>query len=201
MADPYDYTQMWSGVYTPTRVGDEGRGVYLLDDEPPGGAGCADSDGYRSRESFDGGGSPRALYARGSRRLGHPGEVTSRREGRRAVDGVAWDNHPPHFADDTPNKFAHLSVPTPRPPPTTVKNTVYPGFVQTDGFAPGPASGPGPAPGPDTAEVIKIVLLMLAVVLLAMWIMVSGAENRIALRMELALVRGRLGGAAPGGGG
>jgi hypothetical protein len=33
MADQYDYTQMWSGVFTPPQIGDENRGVYLLDEE------------------------------------------------------------------------------------------------------------------------------------------------------------------------
>ena len=33
MADEFDYTRMWSGTFTPPRIGDDDRGIYLLDDE------------------------------------------------------------------------------------------------------------------------------------------------------------------------
>ena len=140
MADPSDYTQMWGGVFTPPRIGDDDRGVYLLDDETSVGRNgkiydectrghivhdnAAHLRTHPGGQRYPGPGFPegfsagpdareRALYAQGSRSLGRPGPrgmVTSSREGRRAIDNAVWDNRPPHFADDTPNELAHLYI-------------------------------------------------------------------------------------------
>jgi hypothetical protein len=245
MADESDYTQMWSGVFTPPRIGDDDRGVYLLDDEtsvgrngkiydectrvlyddahprthpggqrypgPYGGGRASDrvGPGFPEREAaarrrgaryagegFSAGpdATERALYAQGSRALGHPGPrgmVTSSREGRRAIDNAVWDNRPPHFADDTPNEFAHLYIdPSARGPPLFSKNPTYPGFRQVDRFGSSPA-GSGALTPRDTntisVEIVKVVLFIIIVVLAAMWLMVSSAEKRIGREVECAL--------------
>ncbi len=88
MADEGDYTQMWSGVYTsPPTSGD--LGLYLLEEESPKSA-------------------AQKAYVQGSRRLGHPGKVTSTRAGRSAVDDILWDPRPPHYAADAPNEHSHI---------------------------------------------------------------------------------------------
>ena len=248
MADPSDYTQMWCGVFTPPRTGDDDRGVYLLDDEtsvgrngkiydectrvlyddahprthpggqrypgPYGGGRASDrvGPGFPEREAaarraearyagegFSGSGpvgsvntsaADRSLYTQGSRSLGHPGPrgmVTSSREGRRAIDNAVWDNRPPHFADDTPNEFAHLYIdPAARGPPLFTKNPTHPGFRQVDRFGASPSGSGGLSPA-NSLEVIKIVLFVIVVVLMAMWLMVSGSEKRIAREVECAL--------------
>jgi hypothetical protein len=245
MADPSDYTQMWSGVFTPPPAP---GGVSILDDDDsvrlddvsrltpcgrtlyeeahpravrdrqrypgPFGAGRASdrvgpslkgacpSEG-RLREGFAAGapsfedwpGGPghaklfearpsdeqqaEDAYLRGSRALGHPGfrgMVTSRRGRRAAVDGVAWDNRPPHFAPGSPNSLAHLYLdPAARGPALFSKDPVFPGFRQVDRFAAGsgpPAAGSSPlmgAPccasaGPPAAAAFFWVLLVFAAV-------------------------------------
>lgn len=254
MADESDYTQMWSGVFTPPRIGDDDRGIYLLDDEtsvsakrrngkvydectrglivndnaahprthpagqrypgPYGGGRASDRVGLgfperevaaRRRgsryagEGFNPGpdATERALYAQGSRALGNPGPrgmVTSSREGRRAIDNAVWDNRPPHFADDTPNEFAHLYIdPSARGPPLFSKNPTYPAFRQVDRFGGSPA-GSGALTPCDTntisVEIVKVVFFIIIVVLAAMCClqqMVSSAEKRIGREVECAL--------------
>jgi hypothetical protein len=247
MADPSDYTQMWSGVFTPPRIGDHDRGIYLLDDEAsvgrntkiyddctrvlyddahprthpggqrspgPYGAGRAsDRVGptYDEREAaarrasarfagegFSGSAPPsrgdRRRYIEGSRRLGHPGPrgmVTSGREGRPAIDNAVWDNRPPHFADDTPNEYAHLYIaPEARGPALFRKNTAYPGFRQVDRFGASPGGGAGIAVG-DTLEIVKVVVFIVIVILVVMCglqQMISGAEKRIERTLECRLL-------------
>jgi len=256
MADESDYTKMWSGVFTPPRIGDDDRGIYLLDDEssvgrnnsgaafydsttrvlyedahprarpsrPPYGAGRASiqvgptfserhHDLRRGSAQFAGegfvGGSPdeRAAYIQGSRVLGHPGPrgmVTSSREGRPAIDGVMWDNRPPHFAPDSPNEYAHLYIdPEARGPALFSKDPTYPGFHQVDRFI-GEANGVNTtnnANGPtcrtitlrDSLEIVKTVMFVILVILVAMCLMVtnsvSRAEKRINRELKLALQR------------
>jgi hypothetical protein len=152
-----------------------------------------------------------ALYIEGSRRLGHPGPrgmVTSARGGRPAVDGVAWDNRPPHFAADAPNEYAHLYVaPEARGPPLFQRDPTFPGFRQVDHFAGGGGAPPasllgGRGVGAGAAlglEIIKVVLLVVVVVLAVMGAMVShavtAAERRLrgefgcALREAVAALR------------
>ena len=113
-------------------------------------------------------------YLRGSRALGHPGfrgMVTSRRGRRAAVDGVAWDNRPPHFAPGSPNSLAHLYLdPAARGPALFSKDPVFPGFRQVDRFAAGSASAGPPAScasaGPPAAAAAAFfwVLLIFAAV-------------------------------------
>jgi hypothetical protein len=220
MADESDYTQMWGGVFTPPRIGDD-RGVYLLDDETSvtakrrGGTiydectrglfmhdnathSHAHPNGqYAVGEGFSAvspGATEKTLYAQGSRSLGNPsprGMVASSREGRRAIDNVVWDNRPPHFADDTSNEFAHLYIdPGARGAPLFLKNPTYPGFRQVDRFGGLPAGSGSPTPRDDntiSVEIVKIVLFIIAVVLAAMWLMVSSAEKRIGREVECAL--------------
>lgn len=212
MADESDYTKMWSGVFTPPRVGDDDRGVYLLDDEASVGRngkiydGCTralyyDDDDAHPRTYPGGQRRPgpdavtlqeRAAYTQGSRVLGHPGPrgmVASSREGRRAVDNAVWDSRPPHFADDTPNALAHLYVdPAARGPPLFSKDPTYPGFRQVDRFGSSPAgSGYGGLTPRDTLEVVKVVLFFIIVALAAMWLMVDSAEKRIGREVVCAL--------------
>lgn len=229
MADEYDYTSMWSGVYTPPR-NDDDHGVYLLDDESSIGR----DNGYPIRDEglsllYDGDVHPRthpggqrypgpfgagrasdrvgptpderhraerfgaAKYTQGSRALGHPGfrgMVTSGREGRPAVDDVAWDDRPPHYADDTPNKHAHLYVdPEARGPPLFQKDTTYPGFRQVDAFSGKPSSGKMSIR--DSVEIIKTVIFFVIILLVALWLAVnsavSSAEKRILERVNCAV--------------
>ena len=214
MADPSDYTQMWSGVFTPPPAP---GGVSILDDDDsvrlddvsrltpcgrtlyeeahpravrdrqrypgPFGAGRASDrvgpalkggcpSEKRLREGFAAGPSGRLFeeqagdaYLRGSRALGHPGfrgMVTSRRGRRAAVDGVAWDNRPPHFAPGSPNSLAHLYLdPAARGPALFSKDPVFPGFRQVDRFAAGSASAGPPA---AAAAAFFWVLLIFAAV-------------------------------------
>jgi hypothetical protein len=251
MADESDYTKMWSGVFTPPRIGDDDRGIYLLDDEesvgrntgiydestrllydeahprtylggqrypgPYGGGRASDKIGptlderrradRRRNARFAGEGfspSPgehsrqfeqdRDLYIKGSRRLGHPGfrgMITSSREGRPAVDDVVWDNRPPHYADDTPNKYAHLYIdPTARGPPLFRKDTTYPGFRQVDKFSKGPG-GRLAFSLKDSLAIVRAVLFIVIILLVATWLMVnysvSRSEKRLGKELESAI--------------
>jgi len=206
MADVADYTQMWGGVFAPPRVGDEDRGVILLDDEAPGGRddksfkrneharGLTSHESFKDRRAFarfasEGlAASPRGLYVQGSRRLGHPGfrgMVTSSREGRPAIDSVVWDDRPPHFAASSPNEHAHLYVnPEARGPALFQKKPAY--AWPADAFRGGPAGFEG-LPVRDALEVTKAVVFVIIAVLVAMWLMVSSAEKRLKQELECAL--------------
>lgn len=251
MADESDYTRMWSGVFTPPRIGDEDRGIYLLDDEtsvgrnselydeetrilydeahprthpggqrypgPYGGGRASDRNGPTlgerqavlrrdsarfAGEGFAGGPdglgpSPaeRAQYIQGSRSLGHPGPrgmVTSIREGRPAIDGIMWDERPPHYAPDTGNEYAHLYIdPEARGPALFYKDTTYPGFQQVDHFGGSARGARGGSPWRDPAMAVNAVIFVILLVLVAMWLIVSTsvdrAEKRFARELKYAL--------------
>lgn len=141
-------------------------------------------------DAFDGPGrgpdaDERARYVRGSRALGHPGPrgmVTSARGARQAVDDVVWDNRPLHYADGTGNEFAHLFIdPAARGPPLYRRDLTFPGFGQVDHFGNRAAGGMG------EAQVIKVVLFFIVVVLAATWLMIAGAEKRVGREVRRAL--------------
>lgn len=239
MADEHDYTKMWSGTFTPPRIGDDDRGIYLLDDEisvgrdpddddftipdrctrslyetahprsypggqrypgPYGGGRASDRVGptpaerklARMREGFSGGSADRCisredrdLYTQGSRRLGHPGPrgmVTSSREGRPAIDGVVWDNRPPHYAPDTANEDAHLYVDEDaRGPALFSKDTTYPGFRQVDHFA---GAAPTGLSQTTAVEIIKIIVVVISLILVAMWLAMNQTVRSLEKRMD-----------------
>ena len=147
-------------------------------------------ESIRRREKFSG--SSRDKYIQGSRRQGHPGfrgMVTSGRDARGAVDNVTWDNRPPHYAPDTPAYYAHLSIdPKARGEPLFRAAAGYPNFPQVDKFRASGASGQCPHKcGFAPLEIAKFVLLFVLVILLATWLVVSGAEKRIRLEIEAAI--------------
>jgi hypothetical protein len=123
--------------------------------------------GGRERFSFDAGPSDadRALYARGSRRLGRPG-----RTARNAIDAFDPVERPPHFASDSSNAHAHLSiVPDTRgaPAPTA------PQQARVEKFTPWPTPSPY-----ETAQLVLLVVLAVLVALRCLQTFV--AEKRVA---------------------
>jgi len=128
-----------------------------------------------------------ARYVRGSRELGHPGPrgmVTSSRRARAAVDGVDWDDRPPHYAPEAPNEYAHLYVdPAARGPALTRRDLVYPGFRQVDKFGAAPA-----APLAPRFDLRDFVLFFIIVTVIAFLI----SEWRInAAVQKMSAVSGR----------
>lgn len=221
MADEHDYTQMWSGVFTPPQIGDDDRGLHLLDEADYYEAPANQRFGRNgTREGFDSGGSSQAaFYTQGSRVLGHPGPrgaVTSSRAGRAAIDSIDWDNRPPHYAADTPNKYAHLYIdPTAQGPALAFRHPAYPHFRQVDRFgvsgagstsAGGGGAGGGGAENTGaggggaqcscgqtavSVETMKAILFVIVVVLVAMCFAqqaVANAEKRIAREFRRVLL-------------
>lgn len=167
---------------------------------PYGGGRATDKVGpdFREMESFRTGG-PSAyddLYARGDRRLGHPGfrgQITSARGGRPAIENVAWDNRPPHYSDESGNDYAHL-VPADRGPPLFFKGPSS--LPRVEHFAPALVGAVAPsqmwafAAGVMAAVVFFAVVVLIARALGAQKTTGGGAETVAAVRDLLATLKG-----------
>lgn len=189
MADESDYTQMWSGVFTPPRIGDDDGGVYLLEEaaaQPPRREKATAAGDRHLAEGFQnpaaGGGRGYARYAQGSSAYGRPGfrGVTSSRAQRRAVDDVAWDNRPLHFAPGAGAEHAHLHHdPRARGPPLFVKHPGGTDLPQIDKFSGSPpAAGKAAIAGLNPAEAVRLILLATLVVLAGLILSRQAAEQR-----------------------
>lgn len=167
-------------------------------------------------ETFAGGPSPeeRRRYAQGSRTLGRPGPrgmVTSYRGERQAVDGVDWDPRPYRYAPESPNAWAHLSIPPAAqgPPLYSDAPASYLGpppqvpqvdrFQEPSGPAPPDLWPQGPPPWEtDPLYLYKAAFVFIAVILLATWAIVSSSQRALERRLDaIEADHARLGLSAP----
>lgn len=147
-------------------------------------------------------------------RPGPRGMVTSFREGRPGLDGVDFDNRPYHYNPSAPNEYAHLFInPADRGPPLfSEAPSSYlgpnPQIPQVDHFVPlaglgaalgktgasaatgaasaGSPGAPGSAPpwAADPLYLYKLAFVFIIVILLATWVMVSQAEQRLGAKID-----------------
>ncbi|GFR88316.1 hypothetical protein ElyMa_002514300 [Elysia marginata] len=186
MADEFDYTKMWSGVFTPPRTSDDDRGVYLLDGPlTPGSAqrrSMLTSYDESTRALYDDSAYSESLQRPGvysDGRLGAPGFAplergagsTSHRLRRRQYANKEGFGEDAAVFQRRDTCHALEGV---RPPPD-LRQSNNNGF----GFLEGERSLTKSLTPRDTLEVVKVVLLIILLLLVAMWLMVANAEKRI----------------------
>ena len=172
MAD-LDYTS-GSDTFVPPRIGDDTYGSIHL---------CSNN---AAQESFSAGPTQRDanMYMQGSRRLGHPGirgMVTSSREQRPAIEAVAADNRPPHYAPNAPNEYAHLYI-----DPKAQGPVLYQKPLQTDRFVGGGADAGG------GVQISPIIIILSIVIVIALWAFNVSLEHRLMNDMRLLLLEARM---------